>query len=833
MLGLLLIGALVNSALAQGPGPSPLRSEQPAALEALRSAKPSPVVAGIEAPPARTGPGDFESVPSLAATPLNRITYPYGFPWATVFKLLVRFTANQQNVYYLCSASSLSSFLIVTAGQCVYSHDILGNGSNVAGWVQEVWAWPAQTDVVGAVGVPDFPYGVAKGTHVHAYPAWIQNSDPDSNIAFIDLDRRIGDRVGWAPREAGVTASSLTFAGYPADGQYGFANNAFQYAGSASVQSYAPGRIYLGANVYGGQIGGPVWRYDGSQYYLQGILATSDSMGNAVATRITAAVMNDIEEIISADASVLAPEARPYFVEYSLQGPGSKGLLTPSVTAGGSASITYNLYNVGFVSSAVTVYFYLSSTPQIDGHSIYIGSAALGTIDANSFIVRNATLTIPPDTPAGSYYVAWTWSPAIAEYPTHCVTYYWGAGGNPPVGIYDYEAAITDQLLTVSSPVGSALQFVPVTPCRVLDTRNPTGPLGGPYLAAGTARTIAMQSSSCGIPSAATAYAVNVTVVPRTPFLNYLTVWPTGQSRPLVSTLNSPDGSVVANAAIVPAGASGSIDAFATDDTELLIDINGFFAPPAGASLQFYALPPCRVLDTRMPAGTFGGPAISGGTSRSFPISSSGCGVPSSASAYSLNVTAVPRTGLGYLTAWPAGQPMPLVSTLNSYDGTVRANAAIVPAGTGGAVTFYASNTTDLVVDISGYFAPPATSGLDFYTVAPCRLVDTRGASGPLGGPLLSGMTSRSFPLPAGTCALPPTAAAYSLNVTAVPGGPLGYLTTWPTGQPQPFVSTLNDPKGVVAANAALVPAGTDGAISIFVTNSTHVVIDTNGYFAP
>src|SRR4029079_18159998 len=84
-----------------------------------------------------------------------------------------------------------------------------------------------------------------------------------------------------------------------------------------------------------------------------------------------------------------------------------------------------------------------------------------------------------------------------------------------------------------------------------------------------------------------------------------------------------------------------------------------------------------------------------------------GCGAPANAAAYSLNVTVVPHGLLGYLTGWPTGQPQPLVSTLNSLDGTVLANAAIVPAGTGGAISFYAVNTTDVVVDINGYFAAP------------------------------------------------------------------------------------------------------------------------------
>jgi hypothetical protein len=72
-------------------------------------------------------------------------------------------------------------------------------------------------------------------------------------------------------------------------------------------------------------------------------------------------------------------------------------------------------------------------------------------------------------------------------------------------------------------------------------------------------------------------------------------------------------------------------------------------------------------------------------------------------------MTVVPQGPLGFLSAWPAGQPFPTVSTLNSPDGFVVANAAIVPAGTagiGGAITVLASNPTDLIIDVVGYFAP-------------------------------------------------------------------------------------------------------------------------------
>ncbi len=98
----------------------------------------------------------------------------------------------------------------------------------------------------------------------------------------------------------------------------------------------------------------------------------------------------------------------------------------------------------------------------------------------------------------------------------------------------------------------------------------------------------------------------------------------------------------------------------------------------------------------------------------------------------------------------------------------------------------------------------------------------------------MSAGSSRDVPLPSSARGIPAgSAQAYSTNVTVVPFGPLGYITTWPTGGAQPFVSTLNSLLGAVRANAAIVPAGTNGAVSFFVTNSTHVVLDINGYFAP
>ena len=381
--------------------------------------------------------------------------------------------------------------------------------------------------------------------------------------------------------------------------------------------------------------------------------------------------------------------------------------------------------------------------------------------------------------------------------------------------------------------LGSALRFVPVIPCRVADTRNPEGDFGGPGMPGDSTRSFAIPRSGCGIPDTAQAYSLNVTVVPKGR-LSFLTLFPAGQQRPVVSTLNSFGGIVVANAAIVPAGAGGAVSVYVTDATDVILDIDGYFDSSSGAvSYSFYPAAPCRIADTRNPAGVFGGPTIPGAQSRDFPIPSSSCSIPDTAKAYSLNVTAVPHGYLGYLTTWPAGQAKPTVSTLNSWTGKVVANAAIVPAGAG-PISVFVSNMSDVILDVNGFFGTPGGSGeLLFYPVTPCRVADTRRAQDEFGGPEMTAGTTRSFTVPASGCHIPSNAAAYSLNVTVVPDGALSYLTAWPTGSPRPQVSTLNSFDGAVVANAAVVPAGTGGAISVFVTNQTHVILDIDGYFAP
>jgi len=384
-------------------------------------------------------------------------------------------------------------------------------------------------------------------------------------------------------------------------------------------------------------------------------------------------------------------------------------------------------------------------------------------------------------------------------------------------------------------PLTGGMRFVPVVPCRVVDTRSLTGETGAfglPVMAGGSQRDFPVpQQTRCNIPSNAAAYSLNATVVPRGP-LAYLTLWPAGQARPLASTLNSFDGRIKANAAIIPAGTGGAISAFVTDQTDLILDINGYFVANSVSGAPFYSLTPCRVADTRTGQG---GPPLLPNSTWAFPIANtSNATIPASAIAYSLNITAIPRSSsLGYLTVWPWGADRPIVSTLNSPTGTVVANAAIVPSGLNGSVNIFATDFTDIVIDINGYFGGSGNGpALSFFPLTPCRVTDSRNAVGEFGGPVLTAGATRSYTIPSSTCAISTSARAYSMNATVVPPGPLSYLTLWPTGLSQPVASSLNSFDGSVVANAVLVPAGTNGAISAYVTNQTHLILDINGFFA-
>jgi sugar lactone lactonase YvrE len=483
-------------------------------------------------------------------------------------------------------------------------------------------------------------------------------------------------------------------------------------------------------------------------------------------------------------------------------------------------SLSFGSQNVNTTSAAQTVTVSNSSAVALSISSVSItAGSAFFSISANTCGSNLAA--------NGSCSISVLFTPGAAGAVSGTLTLVDSAANSPQA------VALTGTGVAVSGgggsppPVTAGLLFVPVTPCRVVDTRLTSGPLGGPELANASSRSFPILQGACGVPASAAAYSLNVTVVTEG-FLGYLSIWPTGQAQPYVSTLNSWDGRIKANAVIIDAGTNGAVSVYVSDKAHVILDINGYFAPPGDtAAFAFYPATPCRLVDTRQAKGPFGGPSMAAGETRSFAIPTTTCSIPTNAAAYSVNFTVVPHGTFGFLSTWPAGQNQPLVSTLNAFTGQVTANSAIVPAGTGGAISVYVTHASDLVIDIDGYFAPEGSGGMALYSLTPCRALDTRsvGNKQPFSGTLVAGISSSG-------CGVPTRAEAVVTNATAVPSEHLGFLSLWADGDSQPYVSTLNSFDGSVTSNMAIIPMA-NGSVDAYASDPTHLVLDVSGYFAP
>ena len=254
---------------------------------------------------------------------------------------------------------------------------------------------------------------------------------------------------------------------------------------------------------------------------------------------------------------------------------------------------------------------------------------------------------------------------------------------------------------------------------------------------------------------------------------------------------------------------------------------------------------PFRILDTR-PNSPLGP-----NTTRTIHVTGLGSPpIPTTAVAAVLNVTAVAGTATSLLAVYPAGTVKPGVSDLNFTARSVTPNLVTVTLGSGGEVTIFNSlGTVNVLADVEGYFAPPAspTPAGEFHPIAPTRVCDTRLASYACHG-AIGGGTARRVTVAQGTIPNTGAAAAAVLNLTAVAGTAATYLSVYPTSSNGscpvtsatglPGVSTINMIPGAVEANRVMVelgPAATGGPdTSVCVYNaagSINVVLDGNGWY--
>jgi outer membrane protein assembly factor BamB len=207
-------------------------------------------------------------------------------------------------------------------------------------------------------------------------------------------------------------------------------------------------------------------------------------------------------------------------------------------------------------------------------------------------------------------------------------------------------------------------------------------------------------------------------------------------------------------------------------------------------------------------------------------------GVPTTATAVVLNVTAVTPAAGGYLTAYPAGDARPTASNVSFARGVTTAGRVVVSLGTGGRVSLFNGSTgsTHLLGDLAGYVvgsAGPRVGSSGFVPMVPRRLLDTRVA-----GAVQPGRDSLLLDAD-GVAGLPTTGVtALALNVTVVGEHVPGYLTTYPDDRPRPSVSDVNFAAFETAANLVVVKPSETGDIALYSsTPYARVVVDVTGYF--
>jgi hypothetical protein len=371
--------------------------------------------------------------------------------------------------------------------------------------------------------------------------------------------------------------------------------------------------------------------------------------------------------------------------------------------------------------------------------------------------------------------------------------------------------------------------FHPITPIRLLDTRSGNGFLG--KLFANT--PITFQITGRGVPAGATAVTGNLTVTDSS-FSWAVYLGPDPLVSPASSTINFEPGEIRANGLTVALSSTGSLSATylstAGNSTDLVFDVTGYFTPDTSGA-TYHPITPARVLDTRSGNGL--ATRLTANTPVTFQITGRG-GVPAGATAVTANVTIVGETASWAVYVGPNPTASPGTSTLNFNAGDIKANNLTVALGSGGTLSATyistAGNTTDLVLDVTGYYTADLTGG-EFVPIAPVRLLDTRSGNGLTGK--FDANTPRSFQITGG--GVPANATAISGNVTVVNETASWAVFVGPDPSASPTTSTVNFAQGQVVANGLTVALGSGGSLSATYMstagNTTDLVLDVTGYF--
>jgi hypothetical protein len=247
-----------------------------------------------------------------------------------------------------------------------------------------------------------------------------------------------------------------------------------------------------------------------------------------------------------------------------------------------------------------------------------------------------------------------------------------------------YTSTGADVIVDITSWLSpsAAMAMTSIAPRRAADTRSGLG--GSGRLAMGGVLTVAVGDQQ------ASAAALNVTAVGADD-AGFLTLYPCGTT-PITSTVNFERAEARPNNTIVAVGPGGLVCVFSSTAVDVIVDVTAVFS--AAGQLEYLPANPQRLLDTRASR------VVEAGGQVAFVVPWSGA----VASAVSVNVTATGHTDNGFATASSCGTNVPDASTLNQRVGEANANGAIVPVGAGSTACVFTSTTTNLIVDLNGWW---------------------------------------------------------------------------------------------------------------------------------
>ena len=345
--------------------------------------------------------------------------------------------------------------------------------------------------------------------------------------------------------------------------------------------------------------------------------------------------------------------------------------------------------------------------------------------------------------------------------------------------------------------------FVPISPVRLVDTRN-TGAVGG-------GGTLAVRPAAVvGAANGATAVAVNVTVIGPGGG-GFATVYPCGSARPTASSLNFVPGDIRPNLVEVALGGNGDFCIFTSAPANFAVDLAGYYTTSGGSRYQPQS--PRRLLDTRNVSG---------------PVNTASVRIPGGGGGAAMNVTVTDPTAAGFVTVWPCDGPRPNASNLNFRAGETIPNLVMSRTSGAGDVCLFASAATHLIVDLQGTF-----SGVGGLTVPaePRRAMDSRIGLART-GPIVGNPNAPAELNLRSSGRVPANAVGAILNVTVTEPSNAGWVTAYPCASGLPTSSNLNFSRGQTVANNVIAALDSNGKVCLAGSTPTQIVVDVVGWLA-